>query len=93
VAILDLVKRTRIVTAASAPAFPPPRFRVYPHVHANAGLVAIQQALSYALRCGTNFEGRVTKLSRAFGELGVNHDHVVRGRTQLRAAVGARFGG
>jgi len=66
VAILDLVKATRIMTA---------------------------QALSYSLRDDIGLERKVTKLSRAFGELGVSHDHATRDRTQLRTAVGARLGG
>jgi len=51
------------------------------------------QALSYSLRDDIGLERKVTKLSRAFGELGVSHDHATRDRTQLRTAVGARLGG
>jgi hypothetical protein len=87
------MKEIRIGTATAALAFPLRRSRVCPYVHVGAGLVAGPQTYPCSLSDGIGLEGKAAKLSRTFGELGVNHDCVVRGETQLRAAVGARFGG
>jgi hypothetical protein len=71
---------------------PIPRLAVLPYAYAGGGLVTQERVVGYDVRGGLGAEGSIAGITKAFGELGINHTYAVTHVTRIMAGVGARFG-